>query len=194
MLIVCASSLPTTAPGYLFLNGSQTPFCYDLSPNEICPSNLVNYQILGFNGTTQQIAKVELLTVKLTLEGLDVYFQVSQACRENVREYYCSNQFAVCTPDKHGVNVRYNYEKTKAACARIQSTCPKIVTEHVAFNCTLIQKDVTGYVTCAKLPEVPGDVCPKSSYMVSILNIRFQISTSHLLRRSLRLHCKNGYL
>jgi hypothetical protein len=174
LLIVCASSLPTTAPGYLFINASQTPFCYDLSPNEICPSNLVNYQILGFNRTTQQIAKAELQAVKLNLQSLDAFFQVSQACRENVREYSCSNTFAVCTPDsKYGVNVRYDYERTKAACARIQSTCPSSVTEILIVNCTLIQKDVTGYATCAELPEVPGDVCPKSSYTVSVLNIRF---------------------
>ena len=170
-LLACAASLPRTAPGlgYLFVNGSQKPFCYDLTPNEVCPSSLVNYKILGYNRTTQQIAKIELAGVKSMLQALD-FFQASQACRDVVREYSCSNTFAVCKPDsKYGVNLKYNYEKTKAACARIQSICPKTVAEAVVFNCTLIQKDVTGYTYCTKLPEVPGDVCAMSSYTVSIV-------------------------
>ena len=164
LLVVCASGLPSAAPGYLFINTSQTPFCYDLTPNEICPSNLVNYQILGYDRTTQEIAKVELESVKLVVQTLD-FFVVSDACRESVREYSCSNTFAVCTPDsKYGVNLKYNYQKTKAACARVQSNCPKIAADAIVYNCSLIQKDVAGYISCAELPEVPGDVCPKSSY------------------------------
>lgn len=170
-LLVCAASRPSEAPGlgYLFVNGSQTPFCYDLYQNDICPPNLVNYKILGYNRSTEQVAKMELQVVKFSLQGLE-FFQVSQACRDNIREYSCSNMFAVCTPDsKHGINLKYNYEKTKAACGRIRSICPKIVTEMVVYNCSLIQKDVSGYTHCAKLPEVPGDVCPKSSYTVGFV-------------------------
>ena len=148
--------------GYLFVNGSQTPYCDDLSPNELCPRNLINYKIVGFNKTTDEVAKLQV--VKVALETLHL-FQVSQACRNSVQAYSCSNNFAICTPDtKYGVNLRYDYFRTKVACESIKSNCPVIVADAITFNCSLIQKDVSGYTYCTKLPEVQGDVCPKSNY------------------------------
>jgi hypothetical protein len=132
--------------------------------NKVCPPNLaVNYKIVGFNRATEVVAKFELQTVNLALELLD-FLHVSQACRDSVRLYSCSNNFAVCTPDsKYGVNLRYNYLRTKVACESIKSNCPAIVfawpTDGVTFNCSLIQKDVSGYTYCDELPEVQGDVC-----------------------------------
>ena len=167
-----AASHPSKAQGmgYLFLNTSNKPLCYDLSPNDICPQSLVNYQILVFNKTSENVPKMELESVKLALRSLD-FLQVSQPCRDSVQEYSCSNIFAVCTTGEHGVQVKYNYEKTKAACARVQSICPKTVTEKIVYNCSLIQKDVSGYTYCKELPAVPDDICPKSSYTVSVVYI-----------------------
>ena len=153
--------------GYLFVNESQTAFCQELSPNNVCPPNLVNYKILGINRTTEAVVKAELADVNLALRSLDFFRQISQDCHDDVQEYSCSNTFAVCTPDsKYGVDLRYNYMKTKAACARVQKSCPKALADGLTFNCSLIQKDVSGYGYCVKLPEVPGDVCSKSSYTV----------------------------
>ena len=171
-LLVCGTSHANQAPGlgYLFVNGSQPAYCYDLSPNKVCPPNLVNYKIVGFNRATEVVAKFELQTVNLALELLD-FFHVSQACRDSVRLYSCSNNFAVCTPDsKYGVNLRYNYLRTKVACESIKSNCPAIVFDGVTFNCSLIQKDVSGYTYCDELPEVQGDVCSKSNYKVRLVH------------------------
>lgn len=170
-LLVCntASRIGETAGlGYLFVNRSQPAFCHDLSPNNICPPNLVNYKIVGVTQTAGEIARVELASVNLALSSLD-FFQVSQDCRADIQEYSCSNTFAVCTPNsKYGVDLRYNYMKTKEACARVQNSCPKALADGLTFNCSLIQKDATGYGYCVKLPEVPGDVCSKSSYTVRL--------------------------
>ena len=170
-LLVCnTASGGSEAPGlgYLFVNKSQPSFCEDLSPNKICPPNLVNYKILGVKQAAEEIVRVELAGVNLTLSSLD-FFQVSQDCRNDVQEYSCSNTFAVCTPgSKSGVDLRYNFMKTKEACARIQKSCPKALADGLTYNCSLIQKDVSGYEYCVKLPEVPGDVCSKSSYTVGL--------------------------
>ena len=170
-LLVCSCSRASRSPGlgYLFINASLTPFCYDIKPNDVCPPNLLNYKIVGFNRSTEATAKAELASVHLGLEALNL-IQVSQACRDSYREYSCSNTFAVCTPDsKHGVTLRYDYARSKAACARVRSNCPEMVTSDFVQNCTMIQKDPSGYAHCTKLPEVKGDVCSKSSYTVGLL-------------------------
>ena len=171
-LLVCnTASGGSEAPGlgYLFINESQPSFCEDLSPNKICPPNLVNYKILAVNQSAKEIVRVELATVNFALSSLDL-LPVSQDCRNDVQEYYCSNTFAVCTPgSKSGVDLKYNYMKTKEACARVQKSCPKGVADSLTFNCSVIQKDMSGYEYCVKLPEVPGDVCSKSSYTVRLM-------------------------
>ncbi|XP_028403853.1 uncharacterized protein LOC114526450 [Dendronephthya gigantea] len=150
--------------GYLFINGSLPPFCYDMKPNDVCPPNLVNYKIVGFNRSTEAAAKLELTSVHLGLEALN-FFQVSESCRDSYREYLCSDTFAVCTPDsKHGVILKYDYERSKAACDSVRSNCPGAVTSYFVQNCTMIHKDASGYGYCTKLPEVQGDICPKTSY------------------------------
>lgn len=173
-LMACASACSPCRPnkrmGYLFINGSQPAFCRDLPTNELCPPNLVNYPTLSINGSTEQIINVELQYVKLTFDSL-AFFQVSTECREVIREYSCSNTFAVCTTTEteYGVDVTYNFKKTEEACARSRSVCPVIVTEKVLYNCSLIQRDATGYADCSRLPEVPGDVCEMSSFSVGLL-------------------------
>ena len=171
-LLVCnTASGGSEAPGlgYLFINGSQPSFCEDLSPNKICPPNLVNYKILGINQSAEEIVRVELANVNLALSSLD-FSAVSQDCRNDVQEYACSNTFAVCAPgSKSGVDLKYNYMKTKEACARALNSCPKDVGAAVTYNCSVIQKDASGYWYCIKLPEVPGDVCSKSSYTVRLM-------------------------
>ena len=160
--------------GYLFVNGSQTPYCYDLSPNELCPRNLINYKIVGFNKTTNEVAKLELQVVKVALETLNLFQVSDQVCRNSVQTYSCSNNFAICTPDtKYGVDLRYDYFRTKVACDSIKSNCPAIVADAITFNCSLIQSAVSGYTFCTELPEVQGDVCPKSDYKVRLLCVYF---------------------
>lgn len=152
--------------GYLFLNVSQPAYCYELSPNDDCPPNLVNYNIVGFNRATNSVARFEQQTVRVSLALLD-FFNVSQFCRESVRLYSCSNNFAVCTTNSEsGVSLTYDSYRTKVACESIQSNCPIAVSDGITFNCSLIQKDVIGYTYCVDLPEVLGDVCSKSSYKV----------------------------
>ena len=174
-LLVCNTGRAHQAPGfgYLFVNGSQKPYCHDLSPNELCPSNLVNYKIVGFNTKTEQLAKIELQSVKLALETLK-FFHVSQTCRDNVQTYSCSNTFAICTPDsKYGVNLKYDDFRTKVACESIKANCPALVSDAITFNCSLIQKNVSGYTYCVELPDVQGDVCSKSNYMVRLMQYAY---------------------
>ena len=165
-LLMCCCANQAQNLGYLFVNGSQPPYCYDLEPNEVCPSNLVSYKILGFNKSTEQVATFELQVVKHALDTLE-YFHVTEACRESVRVYSCSNNFAICTPDsKYGVDLKYDFFRTKVACESIKSNCPAMLSDVLTFNCSVIQKDASGYTYCVELPEVQGDVCSKSRYKV----------------------------
>lgn len=153
--------------GYLLLNASKTPYCHDLQENEICPSNVVNYQILELKDNVPAISTYELQAVKIALDALH-FFEVTQECRDSVRTYYCSNTFPICLPDaKYGVNLRYDYNKTMAACEKIKQICPINITRFFTFGCSFVQKDVTGYDYCTKPPQMDPEICPRSKYTVS---------------------------
>lgn len=157
------------------MNGSlPTKDCYSLPNNKQCPSSLVNYKVFGFS-YADALANSSLKSVDLIMKGLESFKEVTQACRDAVREYACSNNFARCVKDDtqlFGVLVTFNVTRTEQACARVKKVCPVLVQMTIVNNCTTIVKNFLDYTYCVDIPHIHGDVCPKSPYKVSYF-IRF---------------------
>lgn len=167
LLYIVSSANPDK--GYLSINGSaSTPGCYDLPSNTECPSNVINYKVVGLD-YADTFTNNSLNMVKLVMMSLKFFTEVTQACEDAAREYACSNVFARCVKDDSqplGAAVTFDVARTERACARIMKTCPLPVQMKAFYNCTMIMRNFTDLLNCDNIPDVPGDICPKSPYKV----------------------------
>ena len=167
-LYIASSANPDK--GYLLLNGSlPTKGCYDLPSNKQCPSNLINYKVFGV-GYSDTLSKLGLKSVDLKMMSLKFFKKVTKACEDAVREYACSNTFARCVKDDSqpllGATVTFNVRRTEQACARVKKSCPLSVQMVTINNCTTILRNFMDLANCVDIPNIQGDLCPKSNYKV----------------------------
>ena len=180
LLYIVSSANPDK--GYLLINGSaSTPGCYDLPNNTECPSNVVNYKVVGLE-YADTFTKANLEIVKLVMMTLKFFNEVTQSCEDAVREYACSNTFARCVKDNSqplGAAITFDVARTEQACARMMKTCPPAVQSEAGFgNCSVIMKNFTDFIICKNIPDIPGDICPKSPYTVrkkSLKNLALEL-------------------
>jgi hypothetical protein len=170
LLYVVSSANPDK--GYVLLNGSiPTKGCYDLPSNTQCPSSLINYKVFG-TGYADNFSQLNLKLVDLKMMSLKLFKEVTQACKDAVREYACSNTFGRCEKDDSqalGAVVTYNVTRTSQACAKVKKSCPLSVQFATINNCTTIMSNFTDFIYCVDIPNIPGDVCPQSKFKVNFL-------------------------
>lgn len=158
---------------YVLHNGSlPTIGCYYLPRNIQCPRSVINYKVFGLN-YKDSTSKVGLNSVKLMMTSLRYFKDVSQTCKDAVREYACSNTFGRCVKDKrqkYGVDVKYNITRTKLACVKIKQKCPHAVQEATINNCTNIMTDFHDLEHCTKIPKIRGDFCRKTKFQVHTIS------------------------
>ena len=149
-----------TRMGYEFVDMSRVPDCYSMpKKQQICPTTLINYQVIDYDSGLK-IVKTALTSVELTVNLLDFFPGANITCRKSLREYACSNMFAICHKDPtHGFTVKYDFNRTEKACDAVQANCPQAVQRNTIFNCTNIMRDPREFKTCVTLPKVPGDLC-----------------------------------
>ncbi len=167
LLYIVSSTNPDK--GYVLLNGSIPTYgCYDLPNNTQCPSHLINYKVFDL-GYADKFVMTGLKTVDLMMMSLKFFKEVTQTCRDAVREYACSNTFARCQKDDGsplGMVIRFNVTRTSQACAKVKKSCPLAVQMATINNCTTIMSNFTELTYCVDIPNIPGDICPKSNYKV----------------------------
>ena len=155
--------------GYQFLNVSRVPHCFSLPSNDECPTTLINYKIPDLDNSL--VPTNHMLTiVNTTLNSLQFFSNVNATCRQAVREYTCSNTLPICRTDPTtpwGVAINFDVNRTKRACAAAKASCPKDVIAASILNCGNIMDNLMELMTCAPLPDVPGDVCAKTNYKVT---------------------------
>ena len=177
LLNIASSSDPDK--GYLLLNGSiPTKGCYNLPSNTQCPFNLIDYKVFG-SGYADNFSKLNLKSVDLMIMSLKFFKEVTPACEDAVREYACSNTFARCEKDDSqtlGAVVAFNVTRTTQACAKVKKSCPFSVQAETVNNCTTIMSNFTDLIYCVDIPNIPGDICPKSNYKVNLLSPTFGVT------------------
>ena len=169
LLYVVSSANPDK--GYLLLNGSiPTKGCYDLPNNTQCPTNVINYKVFGL-GYADNFSKLNLKSVDLMIMSIKSFKELTQTCEDAVREYACSNTFARCEKDDSqalGAVVTFNVTRTSQACAKVKKSCPLPVQSLTINNCSTIMTSFTDLTYCVDIPNIPGDMCPKSNYKVNL--------------------------
>ena len=169
LCIVSSAARANPDKGYLFINGTaSTAGCYELPNNSECPSNVINYKVVGLK-YSDTFTNNSLKVVKLAMTTLKFFNEVTQTCEDAAREYVCSNIFARCVKDNSqpfGTAITFDVARTEQACARMMKTCPLPVQTDVFYNCTMIVRNFTDVINCENIPDIPGDVCPKSPYKV----------------------------
>lgn len=155
--------------GYQFLNMSRMPYCFSLPNNNQCPTTSINYKIPDFeNGGVS--TNYLLTNVNVTLNMLHFFPNVNDTCRQAVREYACSRTFPICREDQTkpwGITINYDVNRTRRACVAANASCSKKVVEATILNCLNIIHNPMEFMSCAPLPDVPGDLCAKTNYKVT---------------------------
>ena len=106
-------SSDTHGQGYLFRNISDVPYCVSPPDTKICS---VNHKVVKIESYPNSIQSF-LNSVNTTLKSLNYYQDVNYSCRENVREFMCSNIIQIC--DEENGTIRYDVERIERACARV---------------------------------------------------------------------------
>jgi hypothetical protein len=174
LLYVISGASVSMQQAYLAMDTQIPASCHDMPNNQICPS--FSHQIVGENANPQALTLRALHSVKLQV-GVAIFFQDNQACINNVSEYACSNSLMKCTKSNatvYGFMLNYDVQRTRQACANVQKSCSPHVQDATVHNCSVIQTDPFEFAICNKHTDFPGDVCPRTDYMVKYNKIIVQ--------------------